>query len=120
MIYQRGSAGSYDLWARDVGDDSYKWNNILPYFQRSAQFTPQNLTVTGAGNHTADYNSSAFSPDGGPLQVSYPNYIPDFSPYGIEALERSGFPRANGFDDGDLMGVGYNVSALGGCQEGTA
>ena len=40
MIYQRGTVGSYNTWADLVGDSSYEWNNILPFFKKSVAFTP--------------------------------------------------------------------------------
>ncbi|BCR89569.1 GMC family oxidoreductase [Aspergillus chevalieri] len=38
MAYQRGTASSYDLWAKAIGDDSYRFDQVLPYFQKSVQF----------------------------------------------------------------------------------
>jgi len=109
MIYNRGTKGSYDLWAQLVGDDSYSWDDMLPHFKRSIHFTPPNVSVRGA-NSSAIYDLSAFSPDGGPLQVSYPNYAMPFGSYGLPALQAIGFPNATGFADGTLYGVTHNVT----------
>ena len=109
MIYNRGTKGSYDLWAQLVGDESYSWDDMLPHFKRSIHFTPPNVSVRGA-NSSAIYDVSAFSPDGGPLQVSYPNYAMPFGAYGLPALQAIGFPNATGFADGTLDGVTHNVS----------
>lgn len=35
MIYQRPDKGSLKEWADQVGDDSFTWENMLPYFQKS-------------------------------------------------------------------------------------
>jgi choline dehydrogenase len=78
MIYQRGSKQSYDQWASLVGDNSYTFRNLLPYFEKSAQFTPPDATKRFP-NATAEYNANAFSATGGPLQVSYPNYAQPWS-----------------------------------------
>ncbi|EKD20166.1 choline dehydrogenase [Drepanopeziza brunnea f. sp. 'multigermtubi' MB_m1] len=39
-IPTRGSIDSYQVWANDVGDESYTFENLTPYFQRLAYFTP--------------------------------------------------------------------------------
>ncbi|RMX71356.1 hypothetical protein D0869_15718 [Hortaea werneckii] len=107
MIYDRGSKGSYDYWAELVGDESYKWDNILPFFKRSMQFNPPNVGARGE-NATPSYDLGAYSADGGPLQVSYPNFAMPFGVYGLEAFKAAGLPQANGFSNGDLHGVDHN------------
>ncbi|RMY97455.1 hypothetical protein D0860_08645 [Hortaea werneckii] len=107
MIYDRGSKGSYDYWAELVGDESYKWENILPFFKRSMQFNPPNVGARGE-NATPSYDLEAYSADGGPLQVSYPNFAMPFGVYGVEAFKAAGLPQANGFSNGDLHGVDHN------------
>jgi choline dehydrogenase len=32
MLYHRGTNGSYDKWAREVGDETYAFDKLLPYF----------------------------------------------------------------------------------------
>lgn len=78
MIYQRPTKESLQMWADEVGDDSYTWDNFLPYFKKSVKFTPPN-TKLRAANSTVQYNPSAFTSSGGPLQVSYPNYAQPWS-----------------------------------------
>lgn len=78
MIYQRPTVQSLQMWADDVGDNSYTWDNFLPYFKKSVQFTKPN-TSTRVANATAEYNLDAFETNGGPLHVSYPNYAQPFS-----------------------------------------
>ncbi|KAI7370855.1 alcohol oxidase, partial [Hortaea werneckii] len=107
MIYDRGSKGSYDYWAELVGDESYKWDNILPFFKRSMQFNPPNVGARGE-NATPSYDLEAYSADGGPLQVSYPNFAMPFGVCGVEAFKAAGLPQANGFSNGDLHGVDHN------------
>ncbi|KAI7163209.1 alcohol oxidase [Hortaea werneckii] len=107
MIYDRGSKGSYDYWAELIGDESYKWDNILPFFKRSMQFNPPNVGARGE-NATPSYDLEAYSAEGGPLQVSYPNFAMPFGFYGVEAFKAAGLPQANGFSNGDLHGVDHN------------
>lgn len=35
MIYMRGQPGDYDRWAEVTGDDSWRWDQVLPLFRRS-------------------------------------------------------------------------------------
>ena len=34
MIYMRGQSRDYDGWAQQVGDDSWRWDECLPFFKR--------------------------------------------------------------------------------------
>ncbi len=77
-VTSRGSRGSYQQWADMVGDQSYTFDNFLPYFKKSHIFTPPN-TAKRAPNATALYNPAAFSPLGGPHHVSYANNAQAFS-----------------------------------------
>lgn len=85
MIYQRPDTGSLDRWAELVGDDSYTFDNWLPYFKKSVNFTPPKASVRAA-NASTGYNSVAFTESGGPLQVSYANYAGPFSSYMVSLL----------------------------------
>lgn len=78
MIYQRPTVQSLQMWADNVGDDSYTWDNFLPYFKKSVQFTEPN-TNTRAANASAGYNPDAFEATGGPLHVSFPNFAQPFA-----------------------------------------
>lgn len=113
MEYQRGSAGTYDRWARTVGDDSYKWENMLAYFRKSVHFTPPN-SMTRAENATPNYNPSTFDSSGGPLQVAFPNYANAISSWFARAFNASGMYAASGFTDGVLNGWGYSMSTIDG------
>lgn len=35
MLYMRGNYRDYDGWAELTGDNTWKWENVLPYFKRS-------------------------------------------------------------------------------------
>jgi len=113
MIYQRGTRGSYDRWAEEVGDSSYRWDNILQYFDNSVDVTPYNnsFRAANASVNTQEYSLAAELKSGGPLQVSWPNFAMPFSSWGIQGLFSSGVPRLSGFfSSGDLHGAAYNVS----------
>lgn len=103
MTYQRGTAGSYQAWADNVGDSSFTFDNLLPYFKKSANFTPPNYAKRGPGTETL-YNSSDFSTSGGPLHVSYTNYIPPITRAFQDAFEASNISQIAGLNGGKLIG----------------
>ena len=98
--------GAFQKWADEVGDQSYTFNNLLPFFERSVQFTPPNAS-TIASNVSLPYNVSYFSNSGGPLQVSYPNYLNAISSWLGNVFNELGFTRLPGFFDGRLFGWSY-------------
>jgi len=113
MIYQRGTRGSYDLWAEKVDDPSYKWDNIVQFFDKSVHVTPYNnsLRASNASVTTEEYSLASMLQSGGPLKVSWPNFAMPFSSWGLQGLLASGMPRLSGFfSSGDLHGAAYNVS----------
>ncbi|KAH6715052.1 GMC oxidoreductase [Leptodontidium sp. MPI-SDFR-AT-0119] len=110
MIYQRGTRQSYQQWADAVGDDSYTFDNLFPYFQKSVKFTAPG--PKRAANASAEYNAAAFSSTGGPLEVSYANYAGPFSSYIEGALNEIGIADAPDFNSGSLFGAQYCASTI--------
>lgn len=112
MIYQRGTKGCFDQWAAAVGDQSYTFDALLPYFKKSVTFTAPGSSPSSSRFHnsTADFNPSAFSSSGsggGPLQVSYPNYAQPFSTWLEPALKEIGVDTVKDFNSGELLGCQY-------------
>ena len=99
----RGSKGSYEQWADEVGDKSFTFDNLLPFFQKSVHFTPPNLAKRGPDSQV-DYEEAAFSPRGGPLQASYANFYQPFSRFVKQAFLKLGFAIIPGFNSGNLIG----------------
>lgn len=96
-----------DLWADEVGDDSYKWDNVLPYFKKSATFTPPD-PATFPDNVTPSFNESAFDNSlGGPLQISYGGYTPEALVPFLDAFNDIGISPAEDFNSGDLLGANW-------------
>lgn len=104
MIYQRGSAGSYDKWADMVDDDEYKWDNFLPYFAKSVNFSiearPENSTIPPQGE-------GAFVEGNGPLHVEYPSYATPFGSWAKLGLVEAGMEEVSDFSSGNLMGTQF-------------
>ena len=100
----RPTVGSLDKWAEDVGDDSYKFENFLPYYQKAVHYTPPVLPFV---NSTYDQDPHSWDPSGGPLQVSHGNYIEPFGTWVQPAVEKVGLNPIKGFSSGQLLGSGY-------------
>ncbi|KAJ4372795.1 hypothetical protein N0V86_008161 [Didymella sp. IMI 355093] len=111
MIYQRGDRGSYQRWADQVGDGSYTFDSLLPYFKKSVKFTPPNTRLRAA-NASAGFVASAFDDGGGPLDVSYANYAGPFSSYMEGGMNGIGIPTRDDFNSGNLLGSQYCSSTI--------
>lgn len=112
MIYQRPDRGSMQQWADQVGDSSFTFDNMLPFFKKSVQFTGPNTSPgKRAANASAEFNAAAFS-TGGPLQVSYANYAGPFSSYMEGALNEIGVASVQDFNSGSLLGAQYASSTI--------
>ncbi|KAH6692449.1 hypothetical protein F5X68DRAFT_165394 [Plectosphaerella plurivora] len=110
MIYQRGTKQSYQKWADAVGDNSYTWDALQPHFKRSVKFTPP--AGSRFANASAEFNTAAFSPQGGPLAVSYANYAQPFSTWLEPALNEAGVSQVQDFNSGALLGAQYCASTI--------
>jgi choline dehydrogenase len=104
MIYQRGTAGSYDSWADIVEDDDYKWDNFLPYFAKSVNFSieqrPANASIPAQG-------AGAFVEGNGPLHVEYPQYATPFGSWAQLGMTAAGMEQVSDFESGVLIGTQY-------------
>ncbi|KAK5741183.1 hypothetical protein LTR17_004123 [Elasticomyces elasticus] len=108
MIYNRGTIGSYQMWADQVGDQSWTFENLLPYFSRGIHYSPANAELRAANASVPPpRNPKAYSAKGGPLQVSHPNYAQIFASYVDGAMAESGIPKQQDFSSGSLLGRQY-------------
>lgn len=105
MAYHRGTTGAYDRWADLVDDQSYTFKALLPYFEKSCNFSPPDDAKRQTPNATVRYDSSVFSPTGGPLQVSYSNWVDVALTWFQRAFTNIGLPISEvGFNSGSLAG----------------
>jgi hypothetical protein len=95
-----------DEWATVVDDDSYKFDQVLPLYKKSVEFTPPN-TQYRAANASAAYDPSAYDSNGGPLQVSYANFAMPFSSWMNLGMQAIGINKTQDFNLGSLMGAQY-------------
>lgn len=110
MIYQRATRESYAKWANDVGDQSYTFDALLPYFKKRIKFAPP--SSARAANASVEFNPGAFSAARGPLQVSYANYARPFLSYIEGSLNKIGIQDVLDFNSGSLFGAQYCSSTI--------
>jgi len=108
MAYTRSTVGAYQRWADVVGDQSYAFPNLLQYFIKSAHLTPPDLQKRNTPNATVLYDPSAFNNnEGGPLQVSWGNWVDPTQTWFARALQAVGLPLSpTGLNSGILSGFG--------------
>ncbi|KUJ12847.1 FAD-linked reductase [Mollisia scopiformis] len=111
--YHRGSIGSYQYWADLVGDQSYTWPNILPYFKKSTTLTPPDLAKRNVQNATVLYEPKAFDNSlNGPVQVSWGNWVDITGTWLALGMQSIGLPLSpTGFSSGILSGYGGWVTS---------
>lgn len=76
LLYQRATVGSFDEWAKEVRDASYEWQSVLPYYQKSAHYTPANTTTRAANSSRGTMDETAvFAKMMGPSESVFRNML---------------------------------------------
>lgn len=99
------------LWADIVQDQSYTFDNVFPYFKKTANFTAPDPTLR-AQNATVLLDRGDFDASGEPLHVSYSNFAMPFSSWMRYGLEAVGIYESNGFNNGLVNGSQYTSSTI--------
>ncbi|KAM0715494.1 hypothetical protein Q7P37_008992 [Cladosporium fusiforme] len=110
MVHHRGTTGSYQKWADEVGDDSYTLDNLMPYFKKSVTFTPPGKR--SKSNLTTSYDESAFSNSGGPVHVGYGQWVTAWGTWLQKAFQTLGMKETDGFNNGNLLGWHASQSTI--------
>jgi choline dehydrogenase len=92
MIYMRGQARDYDTWASLTGDESWRWENVLPVFRKSEDYHKGADQYHGAG---------------GEWRVERQRLSWDILDAFRDAAEQVGIPKTDDFNRGDNDGCGY-------------
>lgn len=89
MIYMRGQSHDYDQWAALTGDDSWRWDAVLPLFKKTEDY----------------YNGAdAFHGSGGEWRVERQRLKWEILEAFREAAEQVGIPKTADFNRGDNNG----------------
>ncbi len=89
MIYIRGDRSDYDEWAA-MGCDGWSWNEVLPYFLKSENYS---------GPPSQSHGSH------GPLGVGGPRQTHPLTEVFLEACEQHGLRRVQDYCAGDVDGA---------------
>ncbi|PFH62956.1 hypothetical protein XA68_10707 [Ophiocordyceps unilateralis] len=114
MIYHRATRGSMDRWAEEVGDDSYRFDNFLPFYKRSTNFSPPRLDARKANSSAIYYIPRDFDRPGygGPVQVGFSNYVSAWSTWLESGLKSLGMRREDNYNYGALNGFHYTTTTI--------
>ncbi|MFM2274843.1 MAG: hypothetical protein RL211_715 [Pseudomonadota bacterium] len=116
MIYMRGQARDYDQWAQLTGDDTWTWNNALPYFKLHEDHYKGPTKLHGARG-TAPELMPANGTDyqkllrhrnaGGEWRIEKQRLRWDVLDAFSQAAQQAGVPATEDFNTGSNEGVGY-------------
>jgi choline dehydrogenase len=90
MIYIRGDKSDYDAWANDLGCTGWAWNDVLPYFKKSENFSEEPSQVHGSS---------------GPLGVGLPTMQHPLAKVFVDGCEQYGLRRIEDYCAGDVDGA---------------
>ncbi|CAF9937390.1 MAG: hypothetical protein ALECFALPRED_007237 [Alectoria fallacina] len=108
--YLRSTKDAYTRWAQQVGDQSYTFDNLLPYYEKSLDFTPPDYSKRVA-NATPQFDVSNLG-KGGPLSVTFSNYAQAIASYVQKGLQELGIHPINGLTSGELLGSSYVMDTI--------
>jgi len=116
MIYMRGQARDYDQWAHLTGDDSWSWDNSLPYFKLHEDHHKGGDALHGAkgtapgvlqGDDSAYGTAMRHQQAGGEWRVEKQRLRWDVLDAFAQAAQQAGIPATDDFNRGTNEGVGY-------------
>lgn len=97
------------MWADQVDDQSYTFENLLPYYEKSSQYTPPQFPQP---NSTNIQDPNTLTSNTAPVQVSFGGYNDPFGTWIIPAFKAIGQAAINGFTSGRLIGAAYCPSTI--------
>ena len=92
MIYMRGQRSDYDRWAELTGDDSWRWDQVLPIFKQSEDHHAGANGLHGAG---------------GEWRVEKQRLSWEILDRFRDAAEQVGIAKVDDFNTGDNAGSAY-------------
>lgn len=85
----------------------------MPFFKKSVTFTGPNNDIRRE-NVSSVWDQDAFASDGkgGPVQVTYTNFVSSFATWLEKGLDSLGIKRTDGFANGRLLGYHYAQATI--------
>ncbi len=106
MIYMRGQARDYDQWAQITGDDTWRWDQVLPAFRRHEDHW--RLDQPGGVNENFKrLHGNKATGSTGEWRVEKQRLRWDVLDAFAHAAQQAGIPATDDFNSGDNEGVGY-------------
>ena len=106
MIYMRGQARDYDQWAQLVGDDTWRWDQVLPAFRQHEDHW--RLDQPGSASDAfARLHGNKSTGGSGEWRVEKQRLRWDVLDAFSAAAQQAGIPATDDFNGGSNEGVGY-------------
>ena len=106
MIYMRGQARDYDHWAELTGDDSWRWDNTLPYFRRHEDHWRLDQP-DGVNENFKHLHGNKSTGGTGEWRVEKQRLRWDLLDAFALAAQQAGIAATDDFNGGSNEGVGY-------------
>lgn len=110
MLYTHSSYGAMQVWADEVGDQSYTYDHTQKYYLKSLNFTTE-LADERLANSTPSYDPDVV-PVGGLLDISYTSFASPWSTWVAKAMDAVGLKNTVAFINGKLLGSSWVVSTI--------
>ncbi|KAI0913898.1 putative choline dehydrogenase [Ustulina deusta] len=110
MLYTHSSYGAMQVWADEVGDQSYTYDQVQRYYYKSLNFTTK-LADERLANSTPSYDQDLV-PTGGLLDLSYTSFASPWSTWIAKAMDMVGLKNTVAFINGNLLGSSWAVSTI--------
>lgn len=122
MIYMRGQSRDYDGWAQLLGDDRWRWEQVLPYFRRHENHW--RLDAMHQAQAPADFalwHGHSRLGSSGEWRVEQQRLRWDILEAFALAAQQAGIPASDDFNTGNNEGVGlFEVNQRGGWRWNTS
>ncbi|CZR52831.1 related to alcohol oxidase [Phialocephala subalpina] len=104
MAWVRGPSVDYDGWAEAVGDEWWKWDNVLPYMKKLEDFRP---SIPNGKSKYAD-PTPGFHSAGGMFAVGYGTEWQPLIEYCMQASQEAG--HSVNLDNNDGSPIGLSIA----------
>ncbi|KAI8629897.1 putative choline dehydrogenase [Xylariaceae sp. FL1651] len=110
MLYTHSSYGAMQIWADEVGDQSWAYENTAKYYRKSLNFTTE-VSELRLANATPSYSTTEEAV-GGLLDISYTSFASSWSTWVAKAMNMIGIHNTEAFINGHLNGSSWVVSTI--------
>ncbi|KAJ4390639.1 hypothetical protein N0V93_004237 [Gnomoniopsis smithogilvyi] len=114
MVWTRSSVKDYDLW-EDLNNDSstqysWRWPDMLPYFEKSETFTAD--VEASVADELSIHPDMDIHGEAGSVQVGYSNFLYEQDANFLNGMKQMGLPVLSEPNDGDQMGAFVAPSSI--------